>query len=295
MAARAFLILIFVWLGSGCVEPIKTPQLQCWQSTSIQENNTGQFTLLNWNIYKQADDPNWQQGYLTLLNQYAVDVSALQEVNLAPLQAFWPQEYGLQYTPNLLLSSGQFSGVLNTSKWQLLQAKPLLSDVLEPISATPKAAIMSIYKLDNENMLRVINVHAINFVSDASYAAQLQQLQVELSIAELPTLLVGDFNSWSDSRLMLLEQLAKRHQLKPLEFENDQQIKRFLGDKLDHIFYSEHLKPIKAWALAQAWGSDHNPMLARFELIKKVQTLDQVAKQPDCSGRQQRPKNIQGK
>ena len=107
-------------------------------------------------------------------------------------------------------------------------------------------------------------VHAINFTFGTEDLREQLRPLVELLITHRgPAILAGDFNTWSDARQKLVDQVLLQHGLSPLSFEPDLRTTAF-GRALDHIYVrgltAEHTEVVPVTS------SDHNALRARLKL-----------------------------
>lgn len=230
--------------------------------------------VLNWNIAKQNHQGHWRAEFTTILEQCQPDLIFFQEVRI-DASAHCPilvQDMGWHFTPNFMDHHTQHHfGLLTASKVKHSSWQSMLTQHAEPIFSTPKATLLTEYPiLGRSQSLLTANIHGINFVSDWKFAAQLQQLEAELSLHQGPMLFCGDLNTWNPYRLILMQQMADRLQLESVQFcpEGRRNLKRFLGlSPLDHIFYRGlSALPGSAEVLADCLSSDHKPMVVEFKL-----------------------------
>ena len=78
-----------------------------------------------------------------------------------------------------------------------------------------------------------------------------------------PVVLAGDFNTWSDERMVVVNDLAQRLSLESLDYTNHNRTSVF-GNALDHVFY-RGLEPVEhdTWIVT---SSDHNPTRVSFRV-----------------------------
>lgn len=171
--------------------------------------------------------------------------------------------------------SGSFTGVATGATVEPVNEIKLISPVAEPFSNTPKTALVSDFKITgrggNERVLRVINVHAINFVSNESFYAHMKQVFAAIREHDGPLILAGDFNTWNPWRTKFLKLVTTT----PKENSDDAFRDFRFGLKtahsapgilltLDYVF-TRGLKTIQAHDLAEIRSSDHQPILLDFE------------------------------
>ena len=234
--------------------------------------NKNSLKVLNWNIAKNNHSPNWTKDFLSIVEQYQPDKIFLQEVRLCSKVREIPQlrDMGWSFAPNFIDSFDQsYSGILIATKAELLKSKALITKHYEPITKTPKVSLFAEYSLSEESeSLLAVNTHLINFVELEKFKAQLQEVESILSAHQGAIILSGDFNTWSNSRWLLLLQMTTRLNLSPVSFNpgDIKKIKNFLlSPPLDYIFYRGFKqKPLTARVIDNISSSDHNPLLVEF-------------------------------
>ena len=236
----------------------KDPKLSVGARSELDSNG---FSLLNWNIIK-GKKQDFEDDFKRLSD--AKDLILVQEAYLT--EEF--QKLLENRLPNWDLTTSfkyyrKETGVLTASK-----AEPNFFCMLrgeEPFIKFPKTILITRYALSQtDRMLLVVNVHLINFsLGTSSYRKQLQLMEQVVARHQGPLIVAGDFNSWSDERIAIIEELAKRLDLKAVQFREDSRA-RILGEIVDQIFY-RGLVLIEANTFAVS-SSDHNPMSATFAL-----------------------------
>ncbi|SHI19004.1 endonuclease/exonuclease/phosphatase family protein [Ferrimonas marina] len=230
-----------------------------------------EIVLLNWNIFKQVNNPEWQQEFRSLHAQFQPDLITLQEANLGPAHLAVAERHGYVFGPNLVLDEKQRSGVLTAANVNPSRYQTFLSDAREPLLSTAKVFVLTEYPIEQrEETLMVVNIHAINFVSATTYNTQLFQLEQAVREHQGPLILSGDFNSWSGARQRQLTAMATSLGLQPVDF-GDKLSATFMGQPLDHVLYSPHLEADLAWIGHEFESSDHYPMVVRFRIRDDAQ------------------------
>ena len=148
------------------------------------------------------------------------------------------------------------------------RVKPVYScgqRTLEPLIRLPKTSLVSYYPIDgmNENLL-VANIHGINFsFGVGAYNEQIEKLYAAMKDHAGPIVLAGDFNTWSDERMQIVDGLAQRLSLQSLDYTSHDKT-RIFGNVLDHVFY-RGLEPLEqeTWHVT---SSDHNPTRVSFRV-----------------------------
>ena len=152
------------------------------------------FTVASWNIRKGIDN-QWIETMRDLSNP--ADLVLLQEGyipnELERLGFLGSQQW---FAPGYLTANKQ-TGVLTAARVDVLLHCQLTA--MEPWLGTPKAmAVTDFAARGSEEVLRVINVHGVNFeLGEEHLTAQLQMLQPYFQDHKGPLILAGDFNTFS--------------------------------------------------------------------------------------------------
>jgi len=210
--------------------------------------------LVNWNVEK-GRHRDWSRDYARLTGDS--DLVLIQEASLrADTVDDLPPALHWSFAPGYR-RRGQVTGVLTLSA-----ARPMTQCKLaatEPLLRTPKAtSITQFALLGSDATLIVVNVHAINFSFGLGmYERQFDAIADVLEQHSGPIILGGDFNTWRDARMRVVDALAQRIALEPLQFDVDHRM-RFMGKALDHIFVRGlYALDSKTYEVT---SSDHNPM-----------------------------------
>ncbi len=223
--------------------------------------NPEKITLLNWNIYKGKRE-NWATDFKRY--KYGHDVVLVQEARLDDdLIAMLDQEQRYWALNEAFRYDDRATGVMTASR-----VKPVRScgqRTVEPLIRFPKTALISYYPIAGvDEHLLVANIHGINFTLGVStYRKQVEKLYDAMKHHDGPIILAGDFNTWSDSRMAIVNQLAQRLSLASLDYTNHNRTSVF-GNALDHVFY-RGLSPVEhdTWYVR---SSDHNPTRVKFRV-----------------------------
>ena len=220
-----------------------------------------QFGLLVWNLHKENGTKSFNKTLLSLLQKFDPDILLFQETNLnantLPLAKFHQEN-----NANITLPTKSY-GVLNASKFPIIEKEKLLTRYHEFFIATKKSLLITTHKIDDK-LLKVVNLHAINFVPHSIFKKELHTLEKKLQNINTPLIVAGDFNTWSKTRLEILKRFVQNLDLKQANIENSSHIKCYRKKPLDHILYrSLHLR--KATAIDTKNVSDHNALYALFE------------------------------
>ncbi|MDO6708477.1 endonuclease/exonuclease/phosphatase family protein [Photobacterium sp. 1_MG-2023] len=227
---------------------------------AIDRNGVLQVTV--WNIYKQQRD-NWQSALETFSAES--DLVLIQEAKLSESFSNYLAQSPWQVTmANAFAFLDTPAGVMNLSRQEAAQTCAYLA--VEPWLRIPKSALLARYPLSNGQQLTVVNLHGINFAWGLEeYRAQFEALSEQLNEAQGPILLAGDFNTWREERMAVVNHFIAQLGLHEATLEKDLRT-RVLGWPLDHLFYRGMVLETAEAPATDA--SDHHPIIARFRLTK---------------------------
>ena len=246
------------------LDPARGPVIApagCAATTPLVTDNPGafldpgSFSLITWNIHKNAD-PGWESD-LSLFAA-AHDLVLLQEAHLEPAITNTLEASGHQWTlASAFGLSGRDTGVLTASL-----GPPRSTCVLrqvEPLLRLPKSAIVASYPLrGRDELLAVANIHSINFaLAEGAYQTQLANVIAVLANHSGPLVLAGDLNTWSSGRRSVVEALTLQLGLQEVQIKPDRR-RRFFGKQVDYVFI-RGLAVLSARVI-EVESSDHNPV-----------------------------------
>ncbi len=135
----------------------------------------------------------------------------------------------------------------------------------EPFTSLPKTILITRYPLANtRHSLMIANIHMINFALDiAAFRDQARQMEKILLHHQGPMIIAGDFNTWSEERLSIIEDMSDRLHLARVDFKTDLARKAF-GHTIDRVYYRG--LTLEEALVVEVDSSDHNPLLVRFSL-----------------------------
>jgi len=234
--------------------------------------NPERISILNWNIYKGKRE-NWATDFKRY--SYKHDVLMIQEAHMGDvLQSVLDKEHQYWSLNAAFNYKDKATGVMTASR-----VKPLRScgqRTAEPIIRYPKTSLISYYPVEgmNENLL-VANIHGINFTFGVgAYKEQIENLYDVMKYHNGPIVLAGDFNTWSDKRMLIVDDLAQRLSLESLDYASHNRTVVF-GNALDHVFY-RGLEPVEhdTWYVT---SSDHNPTRVSFRVKDNAAVATELA------------------
>ena len=218
-------------------------------------------SLLNWNIYKGQRE-NWASDFRKFIKQQ--DIIVLQEALLKQELDYALNRQRLNWSLNTTFYYDDVeAGVLTASKVRALRSCGLRAE--EPLIKIPKTMLVSEYRLSNgEQNLLVANIHAINFtLGTEAYGQQIASLTNAIRHHRGPLIVAGDFNTWSDSRMEIVNDMAELLLLTAVIYKSHNRLTVF-GNPLDHVFY-RGLELIKE-ETHSVDSSDHNPISVIFRV-----------------------------
>jgi endonuclease/exonuclease/phosphatase (EEP) superfamily protein YafD len=217
--------------------------------------DTRALRIASWNLHKGADE-GWQAD----LTRYATefDILLLQEAVLStPVREVLERAGHSWRMAGAFAYNGEERGVLVAARVQPLDACTLRA--FEPLAQLPKSAMVARFKLANGQVLAVANLHGINFTLGLeTFRGQLDAVAEMMVRHDGPAVLGGDFNTWSEERHNVLNDVAARLGMTPVELVPDGR-RRTFGRHLDHLFV-RGFRVLQA-AAPEVKSSDHNPIL----------------------------------
>ena len=171
----------------------------------------GSFTVSVWNIYKQQKQ-NWQSELESFTQQS--ELVLLQEASLSQgLKDYLDDSAWKVRMANAFRFLNTPAGVMNLSHVNAKKTCAYLT--MEPWLRLPKSALFSKYALSDGRTLAVVNLHGVNFVFGLEeYKQQLESLKAVLEKHTGPIILAGDFNTWREARLNMVNSLRPAWGLK---------------------------------------------------------------------------------
>ena len=224
------------------------------------------FSLLLWNIHKENQKQHFKKHFHTLLQKYPSDILLFQEVKYPKKAAFFFENYSYSLAANIETKQNSF-GVMTAARCSFDTVSPALSTKKELGFISHKSFLISQHRLCDGSILSLVNIHAINFVSNKSFDHEIQRLKTEVAKLDGALILAGDFNTWSKQRQRVLQTFTKELHLSKLNVEDFHHVKKIFTQSIDHIYY-KGLKALGATAIDTQHISDHNPIHALFELEK---------------------------
>jgi len=218
------------------------------------------FSLLNWNIYKGSQE-NWQQDFRRFSADS--DIVTIQEAHLHPEFQAELDDSDLYWDLNVAFKMNDAeTGVLIGSS--LKPGRLCSVQAIEPLLRTPKTALVTRYPIEGSSeFLLVANIHMINFtLGTDKYQQQISRLIKITQHHDGPMIIAGDFNSWSQGRKEIINNMVTRLGLTAVEYDHDYRLTVF-GNLIDNIYF-RGLEALSA-DTEKVESSDHNPMMVTFK------------------------------
>jgi endonuclease/exonuclease/phosphatase (EEP) superfamily protein YafD len=221
--------------------------------------------LITWNIHKQKDT-DWYTDFTRLSRDR--DLFVLQEAyfdeKLASALAGFDYDWSMA---TAWRSGASTTGVLTAARASADYQCTLRA--IEPLTGVPKSILVSRFPIaGTHESLMIANVHGINFTLGVQeYRQQFVALERVLREHRGPLILAGDFNTWRQARLQIIEALADRLSLENVNYLSHNRIRVF-GNPIDHVYY-RGLEVID-FSSPTVSSSDHNPLLMTFKLKQET-------------------------
>ncbi len=220
------------------------------------------FGVLCWNVHKEMGESAFERTLADLLQKYDPQLLLLQEAVIEPHAMHSLSHYNLSSVKNIKFTKSAY-GILSASRFDTLCEIPVSTHSKELYCMTKKSLLITAHPLGGDEVLHVVNLHAINFVSHRVFLYELGRLEEHLQQINTPLIIAGDFNTWSLKREKHVEKFAAALGMEQVEMEDAHHIKRLWKKPLDHMFY-RGVELLKAKAIDTKKVSDHNPIWAEF-------------------------------
>lgn len=245
-------------------------------SATERNLNAESIKFLVWNIYRSKRN-DFHEDFALLAKE--TDIMMLQEANSQKLLPFYEQtqvQWGFGISYHLALNHEQFTGTLLGGRAKAIDFQVTKSVDVEPITFTPKTLTSAKFEIEGSfEQLLVINIHALNFVTQGAFERHIAQALALIDEHQGPIVFAGDFNTHTRRRMDFMRQtLVESYGFEELNFENDERMRAYItGHILDHAFV-RGLEVVGSEVVGAIHSSDHKPIL--FEVRLKNQTLCSV-------------------
>jgi endonuclease/exonuclease/phosphatase (EEP) superfamily protein YafD len=193
--------------------------------------------IVTWNVQKGLD-PQVPGDLEGIIQQQKPDLVFLQEVQLnifnsEPMGGYFANGWKYPWP------GGTTIGVVTLSKGPPTNVQPVSSKHREFFVTAPKVCLITEHALPSGENLLAANVHLLNFERWGTYKLRTQLHQLKSTVAHHlgPIVMAGDFNTWNQKRLRLVQELADELGLKEVEdFQRDRSTADFESDFLNRLF-----------------------------------------------------------
>lgn len=170
-------------------------------------------TVAIWNAHK-FHDPQFSTDLQSLMDWQKPDIIFLQE---ARADRFATEKMGGYFANSWSYPwpGGVTIGVVTLSKVSPGEVRPLQSKYREFFVTAPKTSLITEHPLPNGETLLAVNVHLLVFErwGVLKLRSQLDELKSIMEQHSGPIVMAGDFNTWNQKRLGLVQELAEDVQL----------------------------------------------------------------------------------
>lgn len=216
-----------------------------------------------WNIFKGNGGESFFKDFNSIVD--SCDLWLLQEVLASDyrLKDYIPNGYIGIHGASYERMDGLREGVMNISKWP---ARNELHQVVqfkkpEPLVRTPKVSLVSHFTVNNHDV-RVINVHQPLVRGRRRAGQDLLEIMEAIQEFEGPTIVAGDFNTFSPKYFKEVCAVMEQYQLHFVPIPQDPRKKI---QRLDHIF-QRGFQVQSAAIIPEAKSSDHFALRATLVL-----------------------------
>jgi len=223
------------------------------------------FSLLCWNIHKENLHHSFHTKLNSLLLHYSSDFLLFQEYKLPKHKPHKLKDLSYAMAANIE-TQGHVYGLLTASHFGFKAKQIERTDKRELLITTRKSMLITSHSFCNGDVLHIVNMHGINFVSFKSFDKELKKIESILKKYCGAMIVCGDFNNWSKRRMKALEGFKETLSLQKALIQEQHHVKHIFSKPIDHIFYRE-LRLLKAEAIDTKKVSDHNPLYAVFEKV----------------------------
>ncbi len=230
-----------------------------------EESLGGEFSLLCWNVAKLTLKSSYKEFIESLIKNHNFDLLLLQEVKKSLSIELDFHDYSYILSPNIETKKHVF-GVMSAFKSSCEDEFALLSKKRELRCTTHKVSLITYHKLKEDQILLVVNLHAINFVHNSDFKKELDYLYESISEHKGAMIVAGDFNTWNLMRVQFLNEFTHNLSLKKVEFSNEKHLKKIFTNSIDYIFYRD-LDVTYSEVIDSKKISDHNPIIAKFSTL----------------------------
>lgn len=235
--------------ASACVTIPASAPLRTWGDGPASWPRC-ELVAVSWNIHKRAG-----ARFEAELSRHARDADlVLVQESTEPGSVRALPAFVAQVVTFRRRRDGRPTGVATASTVVPLDSTPRWAVDREPLSRTPKSALLSTFAMPGQTLL-VVNVHAINFRPAAALGRQLQPLGAVIDAHDGPVLVAGDLNTWGRGRRRVVLEFVRVHGLDVVSFGDD-------APRLDWMLTRG--LTTRAASVLRSEVSDHDALRARL-------------------------------
>lgn len=223
------------------------------------------FSLLCWNIHKENLHQSFHTKLDSLLLEYSSDFLLFQEYKLPKHKPHQLKDFSYAMAANIE-TKRHIYGLLTASYFGFDAKQIERTHQRELLITTRKSMLLTSHSFCDGDVLHMVNMHGINFVSFKSFDKELKKIESILKTYCGAMIVCGDFNNWSKKRMKALESFKEVLFLQKALIQEEDHVKHIFSKPIDHIFY-RGLRLIRAEAINTKKVSDHNPLYAVFQKI----------------------------
>jgi len=239
----------------------------CIKSLKHQDENCSDIiNVLCWNVAKLTLKKSYKEYLKSIIEEEHIDILLLQEVKKQLADELKVFDFSYILSPNIQTKKHIF-GVLSAFKISCEDELSLLTKKRELSYTTHKVSLITRHKISHNEVLLIVNLHAINFVKNSDFYDELEQIKLSIWSHKGAMIVAGDFNTWNIKRVNFLKEFSRGLSLKEVVFSDNSKIKNVFTNSLDYILYRD-LELINSKVIDSKKISDHNPIIAKFKLKK---------------------------
>jgi endonuclease/exonuclease/phosphatase (EEP) superfamily protein YafD len=197
----AFVCLLSINSYAAFVVPDDSTVLRTIEAGQPTETMPNQFNMLVWNVHKGSDKEAWANDLFRfkhyesiLIEEFVIDdfmPGVVQQ--LSPLETIMAVSFINTTAP---YTTGVATSLIAKSNTVSYRRSP----DREPVIDTPKMILMNEVTLTSGKQLLILNIHAINFVTTATFENQINDILPFIAKYQGNVIFAGDFNTWSSAR-----------------------------------------------------------------------------------------------
>jgi endonuclease/exonuclease/phosphatase (EEP) superfamily protein YafD len=220
------------------------------------------FSVVIWNIYKGHGGEEFEKDFRRVLKK--TDLVLAQEVLLhsSNLHLFNRKGFSWIHCASYKRRDGVSDGVMTLCRARSHEAIRVASLAKEPLFKTPKVTLITFYPMEHGEQLMVVNLHKILVRSTKQSHRELLNIMNQLPDHSGPSIIAGDFNTFTAKYQRELTSLLEDHGYK---YALPHPMKKTLLNSLDHV-YTKGLKVKKAIVDTKVTSSDHYPIFVELNV-----------------------------